>query len=1427
MRYFTLLITTLALSLSFQLTATQPYAPEVANPLTESWRWRHFPELEGKGVRCIVEDKHGIMWFGVNEGIMEYNGFAWKWHNEDNGLKGSRVEQLYASKKGAIYATTTEGLFVFEGRKWQHIVPLDSSLNITFLQIRELSNGNLMLCMDRGAIEIQHNRAIRIYTIEANEKKLANHLPNTFLVRLPEAIMKGTKFMDISDVLEVKQGLVWMSVTVEEQSLILQFKPEKINSNQLEDYTLISAGKQHLFGETQKMLKSQDSTIWIINSSNNIGIHTYDGKHWDYLELSNLFGGDEYMTDIVQSSDGTIWAGALGKLFTYKAGNWQLYKAPTINIPANRLMFIPSRNNNIWIGGYKSKVYRLDYSSSRWKTYNNLNFQCESNSNEWWFLDVQGRVIKKVGKEWTAYDQHDGLIDAPVRLIATSKQQIWVAGSHQGVAATAYYDNGKWHRQLHPTLSWGIDYRAVFEAANGSLWFGAGVDFFKSKGQLGGVLQLQDPTASEFTWIHHKYHENGLIQSNAYGIGQSPDGRIWIGGGNLFYFDGQSWDRPEQSYLRQIVNIVQSANDMLLVGSRYYGIFIYDGKTWKQYDTAAGLTSNTIISLHTDAHKSIWVATENDIAHFDGHRWISHVFPPEMNMNVEGGSILSDQDGSIWINKSSREWTRRAFSSNKMQDEANRGFVVHRYIPDTNPPDTRIELFNEEVSSKGNMLVSWTAEDFFQDTPDDRLLFSYRINGEEWSPYSEETHHTFMNLPSGNYTLEVRSRDMDFNVDPIPASINFVVHPPLWKQGWFLSLMLAFLITLCIFEYRVISKNQKLERLNNSLNSINEELKHKNDQVLQQQQQILVQKQALEKSYANLEGQHIKIQSQHHKLEEMVTQIEKLSRSKIDFFTNISHELRTPLTLIIGPVEQLQNEEYPLSKKEKDRLLDIIERNAYRLVKLINQLLEMRRIEENTLELHLSKGNLAQFLEEVTNLFDNLARNKFIHLSFQNRCHNAMTRFDPDKIEKIVANLLSNAFKHTPEGGRISLVLEEEHSPALEGEKAFKITIEDTGSGINPKKLGRIFERYYCEQQDQSSSGIGLSYIKDLVELHQGQIRVQSEEGNGTIFTLFIPANLPANDVEIEKLTLIPESLQVTAREVQYLSAFTGHTSNGDLINGFSPKSQRILIVEDNEDILDFLAGLLRRKYSILKATNGIEGLHMAQNHHIDLILSDVMMPEMDGLEFCKNIKTNLATSHIPVVLLTARGMEEHIMGGFEIGADDYVTRPFNPQLLEIRINNLLNQRELLRKKFTRDFALTPKEVELTSPDEELLNRMVEIMEEHIADSTFNVNKMCEMVHLSHMHFIRKVKQLTGKKPIDLLKSYRLKRAKDLLKQNKANISEVAYMVGYDLPNSFSRAFKKEFGLSPTEYMESLMLHTGDHHSTQALPKTDTSLKLD
>ncbi len=1347
--------------------AAEPYIPRAVNPLAESWRWKTFPELEGKGVSHIMEGPDHRVWVSCNEGIYEYNGYKWNLHNAADGLDVLPAQQVLAAKDGQIYATTPSGIFHYDGARWTALFRLPTGLQWTFNQIKELADGSIMACSNAGVLHLTRRKTPDFYTTRENTANLKLQLPDMHFVTLPKAVDDGRGFLEISDILEDRAGVMWFAVTLPgEVGRLLKFRLPAGPKAQISDYELIVSDATLKIGENQKLIQAENGKIWVINSTYKTGIAVFDGAQRQYIRLSDLFGGDEFATEIVESSDGAIWIGSLGKLYRFKNGAWSLFSAPNYAIPANSLMLQKSAGNKLWVAGYKTNVFQLDFSTDRWATYPDLNFQCEMASGEQWFLEVHGKVVRRKGDTWTAFGVADGLMDAPIRIIVTSTGQLWAAGSHQGVAATAELKTGGWVRMEHPNLSWGIDYRAVFEAADGALWFGGAVDNELDQGQRGGVLQLINPGSPHARWVHHEYGQNGLIQSNSYGIGQSRDGNIWIGGSSLFYYNGKQWQQPTDKRLQQPVNVVCSTPQWLIAGSRYYGIFIFDGKTWKNYSTTNGLSSNTIISIDIVSERCILVATENGICRFDGETWVRNIFPPELTMDFEGGMLLHDSEGAVWINKSSRAWKRRSFKHSKRQEGLSRNFVAYRYRFDGTPPETAITFADDEVTSDGNALIKWAGKDYFAQSAEDRLTFSWRLDDGPWSAFGSENHYTFIGLANGRHTLEVRARDLDLNVDPSPAITHFTVLPPVWKQGWFIALIFAFLIIIGIYEYRLIAKKQELEKRNQ------------------------------------------KIERQRDQLEKMVVQVESLSKARLRFFTNISHELRTPLTLISGPVEQLQQSGDNLSPAEHRRLYGIIERNASRLLKLINQLLEVRRLEQTTPELNLQELNLADYVGDMVRLFENLAEERNIYLDFKPPGTIAPGAVDPDKIEKIVVNLLSNAFKHTPDGGSITVSLEVVNAGAAKlpmlHDQYFKIEVADTGSGIRPEVQEHIFESYYSPEAgktDSLSSGIGLAYTKDLLDALHGRIQVESAPGRGSRFSVYFPC-LPLQHVQAPQQQETP-ALRFSRKEADLLlSAYAGQHDASMQPQHAGTTTRRILIVEDNPDMQSFLEGILGAKFRIITAGNGLEGLVIARQQAVDLIISDVMMPEMDGFTFCEKIKSDPATSHIPVIMLTAKTLDENKMEGYQKGADGYIVKPFNPRLLEVRAETLLKQREHLQEVYNRDFLLRPKEVHLTSFDETFLVKLAEMMEEYLEEPDFNVHKMCEMVNLSHMHFIRKVKQLTGKKPSDLLKTFRLKRAKDLLSQNKLTIAEVAYKVGYDVPSSLSRAFKKEFGVSPTEFVE-------------------------
>ncbi|WP_020528367.1 hybrid sensor histidine kinase/response regulator transcription factor [Flexithrix dorotheae] len=1367
--------------------AQRNYTPASADPFSEPWRFTHFDYFDGKGVHSYLLDENGDNWFGINNGIIKYDGYSYQVFSRKNGLPDGQVSHLLKGKNNQIYVGTSSGIYIKKGNRFLPIIQTKTPYDFAIQSFKELQDGTLAISLTDGLLLFKEEMLIFV----SNEDKgnaLLENLPISNFVKIPSNILEDGTFTNISDVLEKPDGKLWVALTFDGHGKILEFSKTELANPELESFNLFSDQNGYLLGEDQKMMISSKNEIWIINQSTKKGIYHIKENNWKYFSLHQQFGGDDYNVSITESTDGTIWVGGLSKLFVFDGRKWKRYASPAYNIPASKITVFPTQNERIWITGLQSKIILMDLSERKWESFPGLNFQCESGDGSKWFITTNGSVVKEKEGEWKIFRTDDGLIDAPVSLISTKDGQIWAAGSHQGVAATAFLKNGKWEKQLHSYLSWGIDYRAVFEDKDGGLWFGGSVDRDPQKGHLGGILMLKKPSSGKLDWVFHQYKQNGLQQSNAYGIAQSPDGRIWIGGSYLYSFNHQIWANQEDLSLRQFVNIVFSDTQYnLYVGSRFYGIFIYDGEKWTNYDINDGLESNTIISLAKNSKNYLLAVTENSISAFNGQDWISNIFPPAMNMSNEGGEIKTDKEDNIWINKSTREWKRRAFNNSYDSPEASRNFITYRYQSDTFPPNTVISFFNEEVQSSGNTTISWQAEDFMNYTDKAQLSYSYKLNDGEWSTFQKGKNHVFTGLDPGEYRLQVRARDTDFNVDPTPATINFQVLAPIYLQPWFLITIFAFTVVLIYLSIKIIKKNSSLEALNLSLNEINHELKDKNQQIEEQNTKIIEHQTELEETNQQLENQNHEIAAQKNTLEKMVKEIDVLSKTKIKFFTNITHEFRTPLTLIQGPTERLIHERLP--ETEKTNLYEIINRNTFRLKQLINQLLDFRKMEKGIIDLNLQKGDVISFIKMLKKQFNNLAYQKEIRFKI---CHEPQyldIYFDSDKLEKILFNLLSNAFKFTPNGGEIWIKIFQK----TEEEKEFvAIEVIDSGKGIEKAQLDLIFRRYYqtfdAKKFNQNEgSGIGLSYIKELVEFLHGKIEVKSAPGKGTTFSILLPTFLE------------PEE---TKEVLSWNENYYEHSESKPEPELSIQSNHNILLVEDNKDMRLYLKGILSQHYQYYEASEGNEAIEVCKNHDIDLIVSDVMMPGMDGLSFCDHIKTNFETSHIPVILLTARVMEENEIEGYEHGADAYITKPFNTKLLIVRIEKLLEQRLKLKEKFNKNFSIDPREVSVISEDEKFLNRLAELMEEHIEDPAFDINKLCELLNKTHIQFIRKTKQLTGKKPVELLRAFRIKRAKQLLEQDKFTISEIAYMVGYDLPNSFTRAFKKEEGISPTEYFK-------------------------
>ncbi len=527
--------------------------------------------------------------------------------------------------------------------------------------------------------------------------------------------------------------------------------------------------------------------------------------------------------------------------------------------------------------------------------------------------------------------------------------------------------------------------------------------------------------------------------------------------------------------------------------------------------------------------------------------------------------------------------------------------------------------------------------------------------------------------------------------------------------------------------------------------------------------------------------------------------LRELDHLKSNFFANISHEFRTPLTLILNPLKSIKDlflEHGPTDEINVPiRYVAMMERNAQRLLNLINQLLDLSKLESGKMRLSIKKGALVRFLRAMVFSFESLAERR--NIDFQTHFPENQTGwFDRDKLEKVLSNLLSNAFKFTPEKGKVKVHISIDN-------QLLTIEISDSGEGIPQEELNNIFERFYqLEGKEDSGSGIGLSLVKELVELHKGQISLRSQLGQGTTFEVQIPIGKSF----YETSEIIEDSSQIELSGTAFLNASFqnqgNHTNNLTPIEDSSKTQREILIVEDNQDLQNFIAEILTKDYHILQARDGNEGLILARKHQPDLIISDVMMPKMDGFDLCKQLKINELTSHIPVILLTAKAGQTHKLEGLELGADDYLTKPFDEKELKIRIQNLINQRQKLAQKFGKTIELKPKEIAITSADEQFLNKVMEGIENNLSNEFFGVEDLAALVNMSRSQLHRKLKALTEQGPNQIIRNFRLQRAKDLLEKRSGSVSEIAFQVGYSSLSYFTKSFRNQFGITPTEMVE-------------------------
>jgi signal transduction histidine kinase/CheY-like chemotaxis protein/AraC-like DNA-binding protein len=891
---------------------------------------------------------------------------------------------------------------------------------------------------------------------------------------------------------------------------------------------------------------------------------------------------------------------------------------------------------------------------------------------------------------------------------------------------------------------------------NGNIWIGTngdGVNVFNPK-----------------TGVFHQFHRKALaaedrLELNGFirAIEEDGSGNIWIGSngtgiaiynpvlGSFTLLNRTNSNLPSNN----ISSIYCDHEGNKWIGSNGGGLTRLDkhGK-FTSYSEADGLSNGVIYKIVADDSARLWMSTNKGISSFDikSGRFKNYSYQNGLQKSTfylgaglrtsTGELFFGGLDGFNFFNPQTLRYNRvvpsLVFTDLKI---SNRSVV----------PGPK-EAIKEHISVakeitlgyKQNFSLDFVALNY---TAPQENRYSYKLEGfdKDWNQVGALRKAVYTNLDPGHYTFRLKATSDDGLWNSPETSIKIYVRPPFWLTSYAYGVY-AFLIVCFLIVWRYWG----IRRLKNKF--------------ALEQERVQV-RQLIEQERKESERQH------------------EFDQLKIKFLTNLSHEFRTPISLIVGPTEKLLGQE---NSDAKRRQLTLVKRNARRLLNLVNHLLDFRKLEANELKLYLTEGDLVSFVKDIVDSFMDISESKNIRFSFFSSLDHLYMSFDKDKLERILFNLLSNAFKFTDKNGEVVLKIERGLDSNV------KITVSDTGVGIAPAIREKIFERFFQDNSNtgvlNQGSGIGLSITKEFVRLHGGSIELESVPGKGSVFTVLLPyAENTGRFVSHEQP--VEQGNNVLVEE---------SAKQSENIPG--PEKSTVLLVEDNEDFRSYLKENLEAWYKIAEASDGKEGWQKVLSMHPQVVVSDISMPYMDGIALCQKIKSDKRTSHIPVILLTALTGESNHLKGLRTGAVDYLTKPFNFEILNIKIRNLLGLNQNFKSTYTRHIKIDTPDAVVQSDDEKLMLTITRYIEDNIDNPELTVEELSKHVFMSRGSLYSKIVALTGETPVEFIRSFRLNKAAELLEHSDMKIAQIGYAVGFTTPNYFTRAFKAKFNISPSDY---------------------------
>lgn len=1329
-------------------------------------------------ISSIHQTKKGFIWIGTANGLISYDGYTFLRYayNKDilNTISNNHINVILEDNERELWIGTNNGLNLFKkrerdflrvdvqkvkgGRNYISSIIQDDQNRIwigTFGGVKRLNNTQYLL----EEISNDHNSPFR------KSRVLSLFYDRNYGVLVGTA--KGLECFD------PKNG--------SKKEL-----PKALKENEVLIHSKI-----------WKIIKEKNGDLWFATEANGVFHYNVAGNSVkNYLQnFSNTKSlSSNWVNDIVAVDANTIWFATKNGLCVYKKDKNEFTKYQHNPLTSYSLSdddvkcFLKDRHDDIWIGTNGGGVNFFQKTNTNFtnvreviKPSFGLNSALvnavskENNSSVWVgtnggglnFLDFRTNRNSTYLIDTNDFDKSVNMITA----LVSQNQQNLFCGTFNGLFK--FNKNSRTFSKIPLSPNPKERNRPITSLLmdNNDLWVGTNGNGLKKILPDGTIESyMADGTSNALsdnfiTDIANR--ENGLWIATQYGLNFFDKKLKRV---TKIYKSGKASGLPNNS----LTVMFTDSKNRFWVGSESGGINLLNEKSghFFEINRAMGFTDETIKSISEDGEGNIWVSDNNLL-----YKIRTKKFKTTPNISDFEITSYSSKDG-LKVKQFSNNSSLK-LNDNEMLFGSSNGLIVFNPSKLIKTPDnaeivlTKLIVNNEEIRpgntavdlkedisetqeitlshDQGYIGLEFSAMNFV--TPE-KNEYAYKLessfNKDDWHTIGSQHYINLTNLNSGTYLLKIKTSDGGGKWNPAVKTLKIIMLPPWWKTWWAYIFYFGILIAGAVLLFRFFRNKELL-------------------------------KQAFYLEQVEKERQ------------------EELYKMKLDFFTNVSHEIRTPLTLISGPVEELLNSAEKNSNLEHK--LKVIKNNSDRLLKLVNELMDFRKAEKGSMKIYCEQQDIVSFCFDIYESFRGFAVEKKIDYKFVLNINTALIYFDKNQMEKVIYNLLSNAFKFTSKNGRITLAVEQK-----EDSDSIEIKVKDNGIGIPENRKKKIFKNFF-QLDDRGSanlgSGIGLALSKSIVELHHGEIKVQTEaDANfNTIFTItlkkgkdhFKKSQIVENAIKIEENTspISDVKTEVETYEAEYLE------------EPENSSKKTILVIEDNEEVLSFVYDILYSDYKVLKFTDGIKALEYMEKEIPDLIVSDVMMPEMDGFELCKILKTNLNTNHIPVILLTAKSSTLNRIEGLSTGADAYISKPFSIEELKLTIANLLSAKEIMRQKYREGFSTDAEEENANTPEGLFVKKLTLIIEANIDNTDFDVNDLVREIGMSRTVLYKKVQTLTNQSVAGFIKNMRLKKSASLLMNTSYSVSEVTNMVGFNDRKHFSKEFKRFYNLSPTEYKNS------------------------